>query len=66
MKAIEVNEERLDALLENSNINCRDMFRKLNGIPCDDVILNILGRRKCMYCALVNKQSLKEWLKKEG
>lgn len=63
---INVNEERLDALLEYSNINCKYMFRKLYGIPCDDEILNILGRHTCMYCALVNKHALKEWLKKEG
>lgn len=65
MKTIKVDEKKLDALLEYSNINCTGMFRKLNDIPCDDKIFNSLGRHKCMSCALGNKQYLKEWLKEE-
>ena len=67
MVMIEVDEKKLDAVVERSLISCYGLHRKFYG-DCNH------GRTKtpygesniCAWCVFGNERSIKEWLKEEG
>ena len=67
MITIEVDEKKLDALLENSLINHCGLCRDSTGTSCNNGYIETpYGEVKtCDWCLLKDKQSIKEWLRKE-
>ena len=66
MSRIEVDEKKLDAVLNNSLISClgisSDYFSDRSCEKFDDLDIKSFA---CSYCYLRDKQSIKEWLKEE-
>lgn len=67
MAMIEVDEKKLDAVLNNSLISClgisSDYFGDRSCEKFDDLGIKSCA---CSFCYLRDKQSIKEWLKEEG
>lgn len=65
MGNIEVDEEKLDAVLENSLISCLDISSDyFNDRSCEKFDL-VRKSFACSYCCFRDKKSIKEWLRKE-
>lgn len=66
MGRIEVDEKKLDAVLNNSIISClgisSDYFGDRSCEKFDDLGVKSF---ECSFCYLRNKQSIKEWIRNE-
>ena len=67
MNTIEVDEKKLDALLENSLISHHGLYRDSTGTGCNNGYIETpYGEVKiCEWCLFRNKETIKEWLRKE-
>lgn len=62
---IEVDEKKLDAVLNNSLISCLGIsIEYFNDRTCQGYNPEVKAF-SCSLCCLKNKQSIKEWLKEE-
>lgn len=65
MAMIEVDEEKLDAVLNNSIISCLGISSDYFGDrSCEKVDIEIKGFM-CSFCNFRDKKSIKDWLRKE-
>ena len=64
---IEVDEKKLDSLLENYFISCYGLYLDSSGKDCNHgYIKTLLGEVKsCQFCNYRHKETIKEWLKEE-
>lgn len=63
---IEVDEKKLDSLLENSLISCLGISSDYyDDRSCEKFDYLEIKSFACSFCYLRNKQSIKEWLRKE-
>lgn len=66
MGRIEVDEEKLDTILNNSIISCLGISSDYFGDRSCEKIDLVRKSFSCSYCYLRDEQSIKDWLRKEN
>ena len=66
MAMIEVDEKKLDAVLNNSLISCLGISSDYFGDKSCEKVDSEIKVFMCSFCNFRDKKSIKEWLRKEG
>lgn len=64
MKNIEVDEKKLDKVLNAFGHNCDYLYQEVYGRYCQQGVFTN-EPKECKNCQFKNSQSIKEWLKEE-